>query len=98
MPLTRILVATDHSATAQRAAEFAGTLAGPGYRLEITLLSVHPELPRPVGRSGRATAQARPYAGLHDPTWHQVPVGLVEEHLLPVVEAARARRLRRVVV
>ncbi len=52
MPLTRILVATDHSATAQRAEEFAGTLAGPGYRLEITLLSVHPELPRPVGRSG----------------------------------------------
>src|SRR5579884_3203795 len=272
MPLTRILVATDHSATAQRAEEFAGTLAGPGYRLEITLLSVHPELPRPVGRSGveevyvagpalsaseraelrallaaaaqriraaagaydlalteamvgasdvgraivhqaeqvgaeaivlgsrgrsdlsslvlgsvshkvlhlahcpvilvrraepgtcraipsrhvpdpsrpsrpfsaqvltlpavnpglaephaagnlrlaqqpmkqwvllnnarwrppgpagRAPAQARPYAALHDPTWHQVPVGLVEEHLLPVVEAARARRLRRVVV
>jgi len=54
MALTRILVATDHSETAQRAETFAGRLAGAGGPLEITLLYVHPELPR---RSGRGSVE-----------------------------------------
>jgi nucleotide-binding universal stress UspA family protein len=52
MALTRILVATDHSETAQRAEEFAGKLAAPGQRLEIALLYVHPDLPLTAGRTG----------------------------------------------
>jgi nucleotide-binding universal stress UspA family protein len=54
MPLTKVLVATDHSASAQRAEEFAGRLAGPSAPLEVALLYVHPELPVRVGRTGLA--------------------------------------------
>src|SRR6266540_1249953 len=54
MSLTRIVVATDHSETAQLAEEFAGRLAGPGATLEVSLLYVHPELPVKVGRAGVA--------------------------------------------
>jgi nucleotide-binding universal stress UspA family protein len=54
MPLTKVLVATDHSASAQRAEEFAGRLAGPNSPLEVGLLYVHPELPVRVGRTGLA--------------------------------------------
>jgi nucleotide-binding universal stress UspA family protein len=54
MPLTKVLVATDHSATAQRAEEFAGRLACPNSTLEVALLYVHPELPVTIGRAGLA--------------------------------------------
>jgi nucleotide-binding universal stress UspA family protein len=54
MPLTRVMVATDHSDTAQRAEEFAGRLAGPGSTLEVYLLYVLPEPPAPAGRAGVA--------------------------------------------
>jgi nucleotide-binding universal stress UspA family protein len=54
MPLTKVLVATDHSDSAQRAEEFAGRLAGPNSPLEVALLYVRPELPVRVGRTGLA--------------------------------------------
>lgn len=54
MPLTKILVATDHSDSAQRAEDFAGQLSAPGYTLEIALLYIHPELPLTIGRAGVA--------------------------------------------
>jgi nucleotide-binding universal stress UspA family protein len=60
MPLSKILVATDHSEHAQRAEEFAGRLAGPGSTLEIQLLYVHPELPRRAGRGGLAEVHVSP--------------------------------------
>ena len=65
MPLTKILVATDHSESAQRAEAFAGTLAGPGYTLDISLLYVHPELPVRAGR-GAVREVHRPTAALSD--------------------------------
>jgi nucleotide-binding universal stress UspA family protein len=60
MPLTKVLVATDHSETAQRAEAFVGTLAGPGYTLDVSLLYVHPELPRRAGRAGLAEVYVAP--------------------------------------
>ena len=60
MPVTKILVATDHSEHAQRAEEFAGRLAGPGYTLDVQILYVHPELPRRAGRAGVAEVYVGP--------------------------------------
>src|SRR5689334_17893114 len=54
MALRKILVATDHSETAQRAEEFVGKLASADAPLEVTLLYVHPEVPRRAGRAGTA--------------------------------------------
>ena len=65
MPLTKVLVATDHSASAQRAEAFAGHLAGPNSTLEVALLYVHPELPVRVYRAGLADVYL-PTQGLSD--------------------------------
>jgi len=54
MPLTKVMVATDHSRTARRAEEFVAQLATPGQTLEVILLSVHPELPVTVSRGAVA--------------------------------------------
>lgn len=52
MSLSRIMVATDHSETAQRAEQFAGQLASADRTLQVTLLYVHPEQPVTIGRTG----------------------------------------------